>query len=345
MSLGEAHWYVSIMLQNRLILKASDKISPIIFSDMELRQLEVLIAIADHGSFSSAAKALATVQSNISAHISRLEKELATTLIERSNGQLTEDGQLVVEHARRVFNQIQDIAADVRSNEKDIKGDTRIGCIGTTGRWLMPRLLPVVASKFPKIHVTISEGSTSSLLPRLLDGSIDACIVHLPVEDENLTSHSLFAEDLMLLVDNKHEWAKLDKITIAELATKPLLMPPKNTALRKILDRAAGSQRLVFKPQAEIDGVRLLTSLAFEGFGAAIVPATAAPGWLTGEFKRIEVPELPRRVVGWVQRTRPTPNKATQAVGTVIREVIEKTNNQQPGVHTGKSAFPLKRSS
>ena len=82
MSLGEAHQYVSIMLQNRLILKAKDKISPIIFSDMELRQLEVLIAIADHGSFSSAAKALATVQSNISAHISRLEKELTTTLIE-----------------------------------------------------------------------------------------------------------------------------------------------------------------------------------------------------------------------------------------------------------------------
>ena len=97
--------------------------------------------------------------------------------------------------------------------------------------------------------------------------------------------------------------------------------------------------------QAEIDGVRLLTSLAFEGFGAAIVPATAAPGWLTGEFKRIKVPELPRRVVGWVQRTRPLPSKATQAVTAVIREVIELGGYQQPGVHTGKGAFPLKRSS
>jgi hypothetical protein len=92
------------------------------------------------------------------------------------------------------------------------------------------------------------------------------------------------------------------------------------------LDKAAGSHRLVLKTQAEIDGVRLLTSLAFEGFGAAIVPATAAPDWLTGEFKRIQVPELPRRVVGWVQRTRPLASKATQAVGSVVREVIEKTN-------------------
>lgn len=312
---------------------------------MELRQLEILLSIADNGSFSGAARALTTVQSNVSSHISRLEKELATILVERSTGKLTEDGQTVVAHARQIFNKIQDIAAEVQSSEKDVAGETRLGCIGTTGRWLMPRFLPELAQKFPKIRLTISEGSTSSLLPRLIDGSLDACIVHLPVEHDNLESISLFAEDLMLLVDNKHEWSALDQITIAELATKPLLLPPKNTALRRILDRAAGSQRLVLIPQAEIDGVRLLTSLAFEGFGAAIVPASAAPIWLAGNFKRIEVPELPRRVVGWVQRARPLASKATQAVGTVIRDVIEKTYDQQPGVHTGKSAFPLKRSS
>ena len=326
-----------------LYLKANNKISSIIFKDMELRQLEVLVAIADNGSFSGAARALSTVQSNVSAHISRLEKELVTILVERSSGRLTQDGQTVVEHARQVFNQIQDIAAAVESSEKDIAGETRLGCIGTTGRWLMPRLLPVLAEKFPNVHCTISEGSTSSLIPRLIDGSLDACIVHLPVEHDSLESISLFAEDLMLLVDDKHEWATLDKITIAKLATKPLLLPPKNTALRRILDRAAGSQRLILNPQAEIDGVRLLTSLVYEGFGAAIVPATATPNWLSGNFRRIAIPELPRRVVGWVQRTRPLATKATQAVGAVIREVIEKTDDQQPGVHTGKSAFPLKR--
>ena len=310
---------------------------------MELRQLEVLVSIADNGSFSGAARALSTVQSNVSAHISRLEKELATVLVERSSGRLTQDGQTVVEHARRVFDQIQDIAAAVESNEKDISGETRLGCIGTTGRWLMPRLLPVLTQRFPKIKITVSEGSTSSLLPRLIDGSLDACIVHLPVEHDNLESISLFAEDLILLVDNKHEWAALNEITIADLASKPLLLPPKNTALRRILDRAAGSQRLVLKPQAEIDGVRMLTSLAFEGFGAAVVPATAAPGWIKGEFKRVEIPELPRRVVGLVQRARPLPSKSTTAISTLIREVVTKYGGKQPGIHIGKEAFPLNR--
>ncbi|NQV96402.1 MAG: LysR family transcriptional regulator [Acidimicrobiaceae bacterium] len=312
---------------------------------MELRQLEILISIADHGSFSGAAKALATVQSNVSAHISRLEKELATSLIDRSSGRLTEDGQIVVDRARRVLNQIQDIVADVHSNEKDIKGEVRLGCIGTTGRWLMPRFLPAVAKSHPNIQLIISEGSTSSLLPRVLDGSLDAAIVHLTIQDDNLESFPLFAEHLILLVHAKHEWAEHDKMTIQELTTRPLLLPPKNTSMRRILDRAAGSQRLVLQSQAEIDGVRLLTSLAFEGFGAAIVPATAVPGWLKGEFKRIEVPELPRRVVGWVQRSRPLPSKATQATAIVARQVIERTGDRQPGVHIGKGVFPLKRSS
>jgi LysR family hydrogen peroxide-inducible transcriptional activator len=148
---------------------------------MELRQLEILIAISDHGSFSGAARALSTVQSNVSAHISRLEKELTTSLVDRSSGRLTEDGELVVERARRVLNQVQDIAADVNSKDADVEGETVLGCIGTTARWLMPRLLPELTSKFPKIRVTIVEGSTLNLIPRLTSGSLSAGIVHLPI--------------------------------------------------------------------------------------------------------------------------------------------------------------------
>ena len=97
---------------------------------------------------------------------------------------------------------------------------------------------------------------------------------------------------------------------LAELAGEPLMLPPPGTALRRVIDRAASGVGVELQAQVEIDGVRLLTSLAFEGFGAAIVPATAVPRWLKGDFKRIAVPELPRRVVGWVQRRRPSPGAA-----------------------------------
>jgi DNA-binding transcriptional LysR family regulator len=98
------------------------------------------------------------------------------------------------------------------------------------------------------------------------------------------------------------------------------------------------------QPQVEIDGVRLLTSLAFEGFGAAIVPATSVPRWLRGDFKRVAVPELPRRVVGWVQRRRPTPGTPTRALQGVLRDVVATQGAKQPGVYVGAEAFPLGRS-
>jgi DNA-binding transcriptional LysR family regulator len=112
--------------------------------------------------------------------------------------------------------------------------------------------------------------------------------------------------------------------------------------LRRIINRAADSQGVTLTVKAEIDGVRLMTSLAFEGFGAAIVPATAIPNWLTGEFSRITVPGLPRRVVGWVQRKRPRPGPPTREALNIARELINQRGGRQPGLHVGADAFPLK---
>jgi LysR family hydrogen peroxide-inducible transcriptional activator len=75
-----------------------------------------------------------------------------------------------------------------------------------------------------------------------------------------------------------------------------------------------------------------MASLVFDGFGAAIVPASVVPSWLTGTFVRIAVPELPRRTVGWVQRERPRPNRATLAVRDMALDVISRHGPRQPGV-------------
>ncbi len=313
------------------------------FLQMDLRQLTTLVAIADHGSFSAAARALYTVQSNVSGHIARLERELGVTLIDRQRGGLTDEGVIVVDRARRVLHELDDISADLASRGDDVRGDSRIGLIGTTARWLLPQLLGQLNRQHPGIHTTIHEGSTTNLVPRVLSSQIDSAVVHLPIDDPELTIEPLFAEDLMLLAHDGHPLGQATSVTLAELAAEPLLLPPLGTALRRILDRAAAASDVELQAQAEIDGVRLLASLAFEGYGAAIVPATAVPRWLKGDFKRIAVPELPRRVVGWVQRRRPTPGAPTKAVLNVMREVVALQGAKQPGVHVGSDAFPLAR--
>jgi DNA-binding transcriptional LysR family regulator len=310
---------------------------------MDVRQLAAIVAVADHGTFSAAARALYTVQSNVSGHVAKLERELGVILVERANGVLTEEGGRVVERARRVLHEIDDIAADIASLDDDIAGDARIGVIGTTARWLMPQLLGAVERQHPRVHPIVSEGSTTTIVPGVLSGQLNAAIIHLPIDDPELVVEPLFAEDLLLLVHSSHHLAQRQTMSLAELEDVPLLLPPKGAALRRVLDRAAGSVDVNLRAQAEIDGVRLLASLAFDGFGAAIVPATAAPKQLDGEFRRVLVPELPRRVVAWVRRRRPAPSAATTAVASILSEVVAQHASDQPGVHLGNEAFPLNR--
>jgi molybdate transport repressor ModE-like protein len=308
---------------------------------MEVRQLSALVAIADHGTFSAAAKALFTVQSNVSSHIARLERELGTTLVDRAHGGLTDDGQRVVDRARRILREMEDIAADLAPVDGQVTGDVRLGMLGTTARWLLPRLLTALHARHPNVRAVISEGSTSALIPGLLSGRYSAAVVHLPVDEPELAIEPLFAEDLLLVTQIDHPLADAGELSLIEVARHPLLLPPAGSALRRVLDRAARSVGVPLQAEAEIDGVRLLATLAVDGHGAAIVPATAVPPFSAGRCGLVRVPELPPRVVALGYQRRPAPSTPTRALFDVLRDVLAAT--EQPGVRLGQDAFPLGR--
>jgi LysR family hydrogen peroxide-inducible transcriptional activator len=239
---------------------------------------------------------------------------------------------------------MEDIDADIHSLVSSTTGECRIGSIGTTARWLMPSLLASLQRHHPGVHTTVVEGVTSSLISRLTSGEIDAAIVHLPITDSSLDVKELFVEELFLIAPKSHVLATHKTISLEELSLHPILLAPRGTAQRRIIDRAAANLGVALQSQAEIDGVRLMASLVFEGFGAAIVPASAVPGWLEGNFVRIPVPELPQRVVGWVQRPRPRPNRATLAVRDRAFDMVNRHGPKQPGISIEIGAKPTKGS-
>jgi molybdate transport repressor ModE-like protein len=310
---------------------------------MDVRQLAALVAIADHGTFSAAARALYTVQSNISGHIAKFERELGVTLVDRAHGGLTDEGERVVERARRVLHEIDDISADIASLNDEVSGDARIGVIGTAARWMMAQLLDMIGREHPRVHPIILEGSTSTLIPSVVSGLLNAAVVHLPVDEPELVIEPLFAEDLILLTPLDHPLATHEVRALGDLHETPLLLPPPGTAMRRVLDRAAATAGITLRAQAEIDGVRLLASLVLDGHGIAIVPATAIPRSASRPFARVTLPELPRRVVAWASRRRPAPSAATQAVHEALQRIIAAGAHEQPGVWLGEDALsPLR---
>ncbi len=301
---------------------------------MDLRQLSALVAVADEGSFSAAAAALHTVQSNVSTHIARLERELNAVLVDRGAGRLTEEGEAVANRARRIRAELDALVADVAALHDIVSGTVRMGVIGTTARWLVPRILHSMAERHPHVQLVVVEATSTSLEPRLADSQLDIAVVNLPVPAPDLTAEPLFDEDLVLVVPSDHALAARDHVHLKDLDGLELLMAAPNTAYRREMDAAASAAGVTLIPKAELDGLRLMASLTFEGHGPAIVPATAIPQWLPqGLWKPIRVDGLPRRTVGLSQRRRGLPAAPARALIEVLREVVEDAMQTQPGVH------------
>ena len=300
---------------------------------MDLRQLNALIAVADHESFSAAARALHTVQSNVSTHVARLERELGVTLIDRSTGQLTDEGATVVERGRRVLGEIESITTDVAAMRDDVRGVVRTGVIGTTGRWLAPAVLELLEARYPGVRAIIVDATTTSLLPLVISGELDHAVVNMPIDDPDTTIEPLFDEDCIVIAPNAHPLATRDEVDLAELAEHPLLLTAPGTTFRSAVDAEAAAAGVTLTVRAELDGMRLLASMAHQGFGASLVPASAAPSWDTGDWKRVRVRGLTPRRVGLVRRRRTTPSAATRAVSEVVRDAIRTEGPQVPGIH------------
>ncbi len=300
---------------------------------MDVRQLQALVAVAEHGTFSGAAKALHTVQSNVSAHVARLERELGVTLVDRQAGRLTAEGTAVVARARRVQSELESIKADVARLGTELSGDVRFGVIGTTARWLVAGMLDGLREQHPRIRTVVVEASTTSLALQLLSSHLDLAVVNLPADDIELATEPLFEEDLVLVAPSDHPLAQRDRVTLAQLGDYPLLLSAPGTALRDELELQAARAGVRLQAQAELDGVRLAASLAFQGFGAAVLPATAVPAYLTGAWKRLPVRGLARRSVGLAYRRRGMLSPQAQGVAGIVRGVVRTEATDQPGLH------------
>lgn len=298
---------------------------------MDLRQLAALVAVAEEGSFSAAARALHTVQSNISTHVARLERELGAILVDRASLTLTEEGEAVVDRARRVHHELDSLRADVASMLDTVSGQVRLGCMGTVSRWLVPRLFRLMRDRHPDVQVVIVDATTTSLLPQLAAETLDLGIVNLPIADPELVTEPLFDEDRIVVAPTHHALATRRCIDLNELARHDLLLEPQGTPFRDELDDEATRAGVTLRTRAEVDGIRLLTMLAFEGFGPAVVPTTAAPPWVDTACRRIAVEGLMPRSVGLARAQRGRLSVPARAVRDAVRTLVERAD--VPGIH------------
>ena len=257
-------------------------------------------------------------------------------LVDRSSGRLTEEGEVVVDRARRMLSELDALVSDVVAMRHEVRGTVRVGMIGTTGRWLVPLLAARLHDRHPAVVMTVADGTSATLEPQLISGQLDLAVVTLPVPDDELSASPLFEEDLMLVVPADHPLVATcgaGPLPIEALGSLELLLPLPGTALRDEIDAAVNPVGVELHPSMELDGLRMIASLTFDGYGPAILPAPAVPGHLRERFALLPIEGNPRRRVGVAVRSRGFPSAPARALIDILRDLIDEPAALPAGLH------------
>jgi len=244
---------------------------------MNLRDLRYLVALADLRHFGRAAQACFVSQPTLSTQLKKLEEELGVLLIERTSRQvmLTEVGREIADRARAVLreaDQIRELAKRTRDPEA---GTVRLGLFPTLAPYLLPHVVPRIRARFPQLTLLLTEDRTGELLRMLREGSLDAAVLALPINDPQLTCVELFVEDFLLALPPGHALGKRKRIGIGDLANRELLLLEDGHCLRdQALDvcRLAGAMETRSFRATSLETLRQMVA---SGVGMTLLPALA----------------------------------------------------------------------
>jgi LysR family hydrogen peroxide-inducible transcriptional activator len=292
---------------------------------VELRHLDTLLAIADEGSFTAAADALATVQSNVSQQVRQLEAELGAELLTRSRrGAVpTECGELVIERARRIRRELEALRGDLSILQGLEVGDASFGIVGTASRWLVPRLVADLRARAPGIRLRVNESASERLVAEILSGELAQAIVTEPVQERRLVVETLLEENLVAVVPEASS-IRGGPVPLDALTSLGLILPPVGNPLRTEVEHAAAERGVTLPVTVEVEGIRLIGDLVAAGAGASVLPETAVPTELTG-VRIVALAEVPPRRLALVSARDSSLSLADRAVRDSVRVLVSKT--------------------
>ena len=288
---------------------------------MELRHLDTLLAIAEEGSFTAAADALATVQSNVSEQVRQLETELGAQLLVRGRrgAVTTECGDVVLDRARRIRRELEAMRADLSMLQGLEAGDASFGIVGTASRWVVPRLVAELRMRAPGIRLRVIEAASERLRSEVLTGELAQAVVTEPVTDRRLAVETILEEALVAVVPRG---AKLPKppVPLAAVLALGLVVPPPENPLRHEVEAVAAQQGLDLPITVEVEGIRLVADLVAAGAGASVLPETAVPAEL--DVTVVPIAGMPPRRLAIVTARDARLSLADRAVRDTVLAVV-----------------------
>ena len=206
---------------------------------MEIRQLKAFLAIAEAKTFTAGARIVNVTQAAISMQIRQLEDEVGLPVFTRTPRRviLTEAGEHLLERARKILREHDAALEEIAEIAGAEYGRLRIGSASAMfATTQLPLILQNLKERFPNAELSVSSGTSQTLVEKILHGEIDIAFVSLPVDNTHITTDLLFSDEIVAIGHPKHPLANQKFISAAALAGEPLILGEKGGNTRRLID-------------------------------------------------------------------------------------------------------------
>ena len=271
---------------------------------MDLRQLEILQAIAETGSFTACGRKLHVSQSAISRQILLLEEELGEPLFLRVGRQvrMTAAAESLVQLGQRVFLDVRETVGTITDRTRELRGTLRLSGGMTVCLYVFPPLLKHLRRVHPQLDVRLTVATAGQSVQEIRGGRVDAGLLTLPVDESDLVAVPVLREELLLVTPPTHHLAKRRKVAPKDLAFLPFILFERGSATRKVIDNFFAGENIEPTIVMDTENVEIIKAMVKTGLGVGIVPyQSVAREVKAGQLfcARIEGHELVRET-GWV---------------------------------------------
>jgi len=261
---------------------------------VDLFQLETFLAVAEERSFSRAAARLHRTQPAVSQAIAKLESELGEVLFERSSrdGTLTDAGGVLREYAQKLLN-LRTEAAGALSELRELhRGKLTIAANEYTCLYLLP-LLDAFRRQNPRIKVAVQRSLASRIADEVLIHSVEIGVLSFRPDDAQVCSTVVYRDELMLVVNPAHPFAKTGEVTIRQLGTQNFVAHNIASPQRQKVIQTFRKYKTPLQMGVELPSLDAIKRFVEMGNGVALVPGlTLRTEFERGSLVRVKVKEL-----------------------------------------------------
>jgi LysR family transcriptional regulator, nitrogen assimilation regulatory protein len=256
---------------------------------VDVRQLAALVAVAETGSVTRAAEVLHLVQPAVSRQVKLLEDELGAPLFERTRQgmRLTDDGHILLEHARRALSELERARAEIRPVSGELRGVVTLGLSPSFAEPIGEALVARLASEHPGVQLRLSIGYTRHLAHWLDAADIDLAVIYEVRPSSAVEVRPLLDESLWVVGPPSSDLSPDRPVRFIDVHEQVRIHANPTHAMRNMLERVAAEQKIRLTIAVETNSMDVQQRLAAAGIGFTVLPSIAvaeeiARGHLTG---------------------------------------------------------------